>query len=307
MAKIKKMNKVDKYIASLNELTGKTVIITGANSGLGYEIARVALLKHAHVVMACRNKQRAEEAKTKLISDVESENISIELFDQSKIESVETFAKRIIEKYRDFYALVLNAGIFLPTEIVDEYHVSNVYKTNFLGPYRLVSCLKGFLEQSELERKIIIQGSVASFRYKYKNKDSFIYGEDAPLKQYALSKLCVSNLYVHFKNNNFNPYVKYLLCEPGVAYTNLFHNFKEWFKKIAFPFLKFFTNSAREGSLSACKLMCDVTSNGDYYRPGGIFTAIGLPKKGKYSKKAIFPEIIKDAEEALKNYGTTKQ
>ena len=132
MAKIKKMNKVDKYIASLNELTGKTVIITGANSGLGYEIARVALLKHAHVVMACRNKQRAEEAKTKLISDVESENISIELFDQSKIESVETFAKRIIEKYRDFYALVLNAGIFLPTEIVDEYHVSNVYKTNFL-------------------------------------------------------------------------------------------------------------------------------------------------------------------------------
>ena len=307
MAKNKKMNKVDRYIASLNDITGKTVIITGANSGLGYEMARVALLKHAHLVMACRSLERAESAKEKLIQETGSNDIVIEQFDQSEIDKIEIFAKRIIDKYPDFYALVLNAGIFLPKEIVDEYHISNVYRTNFLGAYKLVSCLKDFLDNSKIERRIIIQGSVASFRYKYKNKDKFIYGEVAPLKQYALSKLCISNVYVHFRDNNQNPYVKYLLCEPGVAFTNLFHNFKEWFKKIAFIYLKYFTNSSREGSLSGCKLMCDVAANGDYYRPRGIFPAVGLPKKAKYTKRAIFPNIISDAEEMLNNYGSSKE
>ena len=301
------MNKADRYIASLNDITGKTVIVTGANSGLGYEIARVALLKHARVVMACRNKKRAEEAKEKLIADTGLNNIVIELYDQSNISEIELFTKRIIDKYPDFYALVLNAGIFLPIEIVDEYHISNVYRTNFLGAYKLVSLLKSYLDRSNIERRVIIQGSVASFRYRYKNKDKFIYGEDAPLKQYALSKLCVSNVYVHFRDINQNPYVKYLLCEPGVAFTNLFHNFKKWFKNIAYPYLKLFTNSAREGSLSACKLMCDIVSNGDYYRPGGIFTAVGLPKKAKYTKRAIYPNIISDAEEILNNYGSSQE
>lgn len=303
MAKNKKMNKADRYIASLNDIDDKTVIITGANSGLGYEIARVALLKHAHVVMACRNLSRAESAKERLILDTGFNNVDIEQFDQSDIKGIKGFAERIIEKYPHFYALVLNAGIFLPSEVVDEYHISNVYRTNFLGAYKLVSCLKDFLDNSSEERRIIIQGSVASFRYKYKNKkNNFIYGEVAPLKQYALSKLCVSNVYVYFRDNNQNPYVKYLLCEPGVALTNLFHNFKEWFKKIAFIYLKYFTNSAREGSLSACKLMCDIAANGDYCRPRGFFTAVGLPTKAKYTKKAIFQEIITDAEEVLKNY-----
>ena len=301
------MNKADRYIASLNDITGKTVIVTGANSGLGYEIARVALLKHARVVMACRNKKRAEEAKEKLIADTGLNNIVIELYDQSNISEIELFTKRIIDKYPDFYALVLNAGIFLPIEIVDEYHISNVYRTNFLGAYKLVSLLKSYLDRSNIERRVIIQGSVASFRYRYKNKDKFIYGEDAPLKQYALSKLCVSNVYVHFRDTNQNPHAKYLLCEPGVAFTNLFHNFKKWFKNIAYPYLKLFTNSAREGSLSACKLMCDIVSNGDYYRPGGIFTAVGLPKKAKYTKRAIYPNIISDAEEILKNYGSSQE
>ena len=301
------MNKTDRYIASLHDISGKTVIITGANSGLGYETARVALLKHAHVVMACRSLERAESAKEKLIKDTGNDDIVIEQFDQADIQGTEAFAKRIIKKYPDFYALILNAGIFLPKEVVDEYHVSSVYRTNFLGAYVLMKHLKDFLDESESERRIIIQGSVASFRYRYKNKDKFIYGEMAQLKQYALSKLCVSNVYVYYRDNNKNPNVKYLLCEPGVAFTNLFHNFKEWFKKIAFIYLKYFTNSARVGSLSGCKLMCGAAANGDYYRPRGPFTAVGLPKKAKYSKRAIYPNIITDAEEVLKNYGSTKE
>ena len=142
------MNKTDRYIASLHDISGKTVIITGANSGLGYETARVALLKHAHVVMACRSLERAESAKEKLIKDTGNDDIVIEQFDQADIQGTEAFAKRIIKKYPNFYALILNAGIFLPKEVVDEYHVSSVYRTNFLGAYVLMKHLKDFLDES---------------------------------------------------------------------------------------------------------------------------------------------------------------
>ena len=297
-----KKNKTDKYINSLNDIKDKLVIITGANSGLGYEMSRVALLKGANLVMACRNIDRANAAKDKLIKETGIDKIIIEQYDQSSIESIRNFANTIKNKYGDFYSLVLNAGIFLPTEIVDELHISNVYKTNFIGAYTLLRYLKDFINNSKTERRIIIQGSVASFFYKYKNKDKLIYGEYKPFKQYSLSKLCVSNLFTYYRDNNFNPHVKYLLCEPGISTTNLFRNFKKWFKKLATPFFKICCNNSREGSLSGCKLMCDIASNGDYYKPRHLFSAKGLPKKSRYPRKFIFKDIINDGDIISKQY-----
>lgn len=302
MAKQKKKNKIERYIDSLNQIENKAVIITGANSGLGFEIAKTALNKGAKVVMACRSIEKADLAKEQLISETGSNNIVIEKYDQADIKSIHSFSRLIKDKYRDFYALVLNAGIFYPNEIVDEFHISNVYRTNFLGAYVLLDDLQDYLKAVKEEKRLIIQGSVASFFYKYKNKDNFIYGKDKPMKQYSLSKLCISNLYTHYRSINDNDHVKYLLCEPGVAFTNLFRNFKKWFKKISYPFLKHFSSSPREGSLSACKLLCEEVNNGDYYHPRGLFTARGLPKRGSFPKKYINEQILIDAKEILKNY-----
>ena len=302
MAKKTKKNKVDRYIDALHQIDGKLVIITGANSGLGFEMAKTALIKGAHVVMACRNQNRAEQAKERLINETGSHNVEIFIYDQSDFKSVSNFANAIKNQYSHFYALILNAGLFHPNEVVDEYHVSTVYRTNFLGAYELLKELKDYLGAVQEEKRIIIQGSVASFIKKYKNKDNFIYGKDKPFKQYSLSKLCCSNLHIYYRDNNTNPNVKYLLCEPGASSTGLFNSAPKWFKSAAIGFMKVFGNDAKEGSLSGCKLMCDVCANGDYYRPGHLFTAKGLPKMGKYPDKYIVPNIISDAEEALKQY-----
>ena len=297
-----KKNKISRYIDSLRGIENKTVIITGANSGLGFEMAKVALLKGAKVIMACRNLERAESAKTKLIDETGSQNIVIELYDQSDVKSIQHFAKLIKDKYSDFYALILNAGIFLPNDIIDEYHVSTVYRTNFIGIYILLKYLSDFLDNVDEEKRIVIQGSMSSYFYKYKNKDKFIFGEDKPLKQYSLSKLCCTNLFAHYRDNNLNHHVKYLLCEPGIATTDIYRNFKKWFKIISRPFFVIFTNSALEGSLSGCKLMCDAAANGDYYRPRHLFAAKGLPKKSQLPTKLINEDIIRDAKEMADMY-----
>lgn len=295
--KIKK--KVNDYIDALHHIDNKLVIITGANSGLGFEIAKIALIKGARVVMACRNIEKANAAKIALISLTGNKNIEIEVFDQSDFASVKHFAKTIENKYNDFYSLVLNAGIMFPKEVVDKDNISTVYRTNFLGAFLLLKELDDLIRNSKSERRIIIQGSLASFAHKYKKSEKFINGTCSSKKQYCLSKLCCSNLYVYYRDNNKNVNVKYLLCEPGVAATNLFNNMTGWVKKVTYFLLYKFSNNSLVGSLNACKVMCDVAANGDYYRPGQLFTMRGLPKKGIFPSKFIFPKIIEDGNKMI--------
>ena len=296
------MKKSKKYINELHNIENKIVIITGSNSGLGYQMAKISLIKGAYVVMACRNKVRAEDAKEKLIKETNSEKIIIEEYDQSNIASIHNFAKTIQNKYPNFYALVLNAGIMRPQENVDEFHISNVYKTNFIGAKILLDDLDNFIQETSEEKRIIIQGSLATFIYEYKNKNKFIYGEYNAFKQYCLSKCCCSNLFVYYRDKNKNPYVKYLLCEPGVASTMLFKNCSHFLEKVFWNFCKFCSNDSETGSLSGCKLICDVVANGDYYHPKHLFTIKGLPKKDTFPKKYIFPSIISDAKDIIEMY-----
>ena len=246
------MNKTDKYLASLQN-GNKTVIVTGANSGLGYQISKTVLLKGGTVVMACRNLEKAKKAKESLVEETGSDRVLIESYDQSSLKSVYNFINIIKTKYSHFDSLVLNAGIYRPKEKVDEFHVSTVYRTNFIGLLALLTELKPFLDETEKEKRIIIQGSLSSFLYKYKKKDKFIYGTFGPFKQYSLSKLCCTNAFAFFRDNNHNPYVKYLLCEPGIANTNIYQNYPKWVRVLAPLFIGIFANDAKKGSLSACK------------------------------------------------------
>ena len=297
-----KKNKTDRYIDSLHDIKDKLVIVTGANRGLGFETARVALLKGARVVLACRNTQRAEDAKEQLIKETGNENVVVEAFDQSSVKSIHAFTSLIKEKYNDFYSIVLNAGIMPRKKDNDEFNIANVYRTNYIGPMIFMNDIIDLLNDSNVERRIIIQGSMVSFIHKYVHKNSFIHGEEKPMKLYALSKLCVSNLYVHYRDNNHNRNIKYLLCEPGIAATNLFGSVNKVFDSIAGLFFKIFGNTARTGALSGCKLMCDAAANGDYYRPRYLKSAKGLPKKVEFPKEFIFKDIIEDAQEIVEMY-----
>ena len=82
---------------TLNDITsleGKTFIVTGANSGLGYEITRILTQNDAQVIMACRNPEKAQEAQRKL-----GGNTIIELLNLSSLDSIRDFTARVNEKY----------------------------------------------------------------------------------------------------------------------------------------------------------------------------------------------------------------
>src|SRR5438309_343934 len=93
------------------DLHGKTAIVTGANSGLGYETAK-ALARHgADVVMACRDEGRGTEAVERLHAEVPDASVELSLLDLADLASVRKFAEAYAGERQKLDILVNNAGV----------------------------------------------------------------------------------------------------------------------------------------------------------------------------------------------------
>ena len=95
---------------SKNRLDGKITIITGSNTGIGYETALDFAKRGAHVIMACRDMKKAEKAAQTIINLTGNKNIDVEYLDLSDLDTVRSFASKIISKYNKLDLLVNNAG-----------------------------------------------------------------------------------------------------------------------------------------------------------------------------------------------------
>uniref|UniRef100_A0A3Q3QDV1 Uncharacterized protein n=1 Tax=Monopterus albus TaxID=43700 RepID=A0A3Q3QDV1_MONAL len=98
---------------SEERLDGKTVIITGANTGVGKETARDLARRGARIVMACRDLERAEEARTDILEDTGNENVVIRKLDLSDMKSIRAFAELIKKEEKQVNVLINNAGIMM--------------------------------------------------------------------------------------------------------------------------------------------------------------------------------------------------
>lgn len=118
----------------MGTLDGKTMIVTGANAGIGKEAARALAARGAHVVMVCRNPDKGKAA----LDDIQQVGeASLVLCDLSSMKSVEDAAEEILQTYDRIDVLLNNAGLILPSreESVDGYELT--FATNHLGPFHL--------------------------------------------------------------------------------------------------------------------------------------------------------------------------
>lgn len=122
----------------------RNVIITGANSGLGFETAKyIAKDSRYHVILACRNKEKAEQAKEKIVSETGNVQVETMTIDTSSLSSVRKFADEYLARNEKLYALVNNAGISSMGhhKEMTEDGFDIVFETNYLGHFLLVQLL----------------------------------------------------------------------------------------------------------------------------------------------------------------------
>lgn len=170
----------------------KNVIITGANSGLGFETAKkIAVYEEYRVILACRNAEKAETAKDIIIAETGNENVEVMILDTSLLASVRAFVDAYLSKYYTVDVLINNAGISPMRETgttAEGFEV--VFATNYLGHFLLTQLL---LPHFSAAGRII---SVTSDMHnppggiEWRGVEYLAHEAMADRRRYSYSKLC---------------------------------------------------------------------------------------------------------------------
>lgn len=146
--------------ADIPNLTGKTVIVTGANSGLGYEVTLALATKGAHVVMACRNAEKGEQAAALVRKQQPNASLVIMELDLASLASVRRFAHAFQQQYATLDILCNNAGLMaIPRrETADGFEMQ--FGTNHLGHFALTGLLLTPLLQTPGARVVTVSSGL---------------------------------------------------------------------------------------------------------------------------------------------------
>lgn len=123
------------------DLTGKVIIITGANSGLGLESTNVLAAKGATIVMACRNLSKAEAAKAEVLADNPAAKVDVIQLDNASLASVRAFAEAFKARYDRLDVLLNNAGVMAIPRTLTEDGFEMQLGVNHLGHFALTGLL----------------------------------------------------------------------------------------------------------------------------------------------------------------------
>lgn len=268
--------------ADMPDLTGKVIIVTGANSGIGFEAAKEFARKRAEVILACRNMEKAQVALDSLQAELPNAKATIMQLDLASQSSVHQFADEFLARYDRLDILVNNAGIMMVPYGTTEDGFERQLGTNHLGHFALTGLL--------IERLLSTPGSrvvnVSSGAHRMGTMDfanlNYDGGSDySPTGAYGRSKL--ANLLFTYELQRRYEAVGAdaiaVAAHPGVSDTNLgTHLYDRWYFKLLAPFMERFLQGADMGALPTIRAAVDSDVAGaDYYGPDGFMEQRGYP------------------------------
>lgn len=289
------MNKNIWTIDEIDDLTGKVFLVTGANSGIGYEATKVFASKGALVIMACRNLEKAGEAKNKILHEHPKASLDIIQLDLTSFKSIKNFSNMVIEKYDRLDVLLNNAGIMTVPYGSTEDGLELQIGVNHFGHYYLTLNLIDLINKTENSRIV----NIASIAHKYGNinKDTFHYEKGkrySKSRAYAQSKL--SNLLFTYKLKDKlekqNSKITVLAAHPGVSSTNLGRHIKGGSLRWVQRSLHLIIQSQERGALPGIRACTDKSvKSGQYYGPNSLFEIKGDPVLVNSSRKSYKKEL----------------
>ncbi|WP_049926299.1 oxidoreductase [Halopiger goleimassiliensis] len=268
--------------------TGRTVVVTGANSGIGLETTRELARNGASVIMAVRSVDRGEDAADDLREDVPDADLRVEACDLASLESVRSFADRIADA--DLDVLINNAGVMAIPRSETEDGFETQFGVNHLGHFTLTGLLlESLLERSDDDppARIVTVSSGLHERGEIDFDD--LHGEDEydPWDAYAQSKLA-NVLFAYELERRLltaDANAQSMAVHPGYADTRLQYRGPEQRGSRLRVALNRVTNAvlAQSADAGALPTLYAATAldaeGGAYYGPGGFMNMRGAPER----------------------------
>lgn len=276
--------------ADIPDQSGKCMIVTGANTGLGFEVAKALAAKRARVLLACRDQGKADAAIAAIRQETPAADLAFLPLDLADLASVRRAAEIAAAEPR-LDALVNNAGVMFPPLMRTKDGFELQFGVNHLGPFALTALLLPKLAQTPGSR-VVITASLAHNGGNLEWDDLNAVKDYKRAKRYSDSKLANALFLVELDRRlraAGSPVIA-AGCHPGVAATELMRH--------SGPFRFFnslfgvFLNTAEKGALPALQAATapDVVPGG-YYGPQGMGEMRGASGPAKLSKAARDPEL----------------
>ena len=273
-------------------MDGKRVVVTGANSGIGFEGTKAFARAGATVVMACRSTERGERAASQVREAVPDATLDVRRCDLADLASVRDFAAGVRGTYDELHVLCNNAGVMaVPRSETDDGFETQL-GVNHLGHFALTGHLLDRLVTSTGESRIITQSSGAHTMGEVDFADLHREGSYGKWEAYGQSKLANLLFAYELQRRLADAGVegtKSVACHPGYADTNLQYRGPEASgSRVRYGLMKVantvFAQSAPKGALPMLyAATAPDVKGGDYYGPGGFLGMRGPPERQESS------------------------
>jgi len=280
--------------SEISSQAGKNILITGANSGLGFEAATVLSQKGANIILAVRDLKKGKEAVAKIKSKNPDAKLELMSLDLADLEDVQIFSAAFHQKFSKLHVLMNNAGLMYPAKReVTKQNFEIQFGTNHLGHFALTGLLLDLIKATSASR-VVTQSSIM---HKVK---ADIYFDDLnwsksynKVKAYSQSKLAnllfTYELDRQFKAHHINAIA--VASHPGYTDTNL----QRTSGLLARIMNKLMAQNVTMGTLPILRAATeDHLMGGEYFGPVKMFELRGFPEKVKSSDKSYNTKTAKD-------------
>jgi NAD(P)-dependent dehydrogenase (short-subunit alcohol dehydrogenase family) len=276
--------------ADVPSQAGKCVVVTGANTGLGFEAARILAARGARVLLACRSEDKARGAMARISAETPAAHLAFLPLDQADLDSVRRAADQAANEPR-IDVLINNAGVMIPPLTRTAQGFELQFGVNHLGTFALTGLLLKKLAEQPGSRVVV----TASLAHKNGNIDFADLNAEksySRMQRYSDSKL--ANM-LHFTELDrrlraADMPISAMGCHPGGAATDLGRHIGP-LGILLLP-LALVMNSARQGAFPTLQAATDPqAAGGDYFGPQGMFEARGNSGKASRTRQSQDTEL----------------
>ena len=266
--------------------TGKRIIVTGANSGIGFHTALELARAGAEVTLASRNPQRVREAVKRIMTAIPDAFVRTGTIDTSDPESVTRFAESQLTDSRPIDMLINNAGIMaLPKREVSVDGHELQFATNVLGPFRLTGLLLPAILKASAPRVVTVSSFAHTRGGPTPVTDLDSEASYAPVRAYSKTKL-ENILFTRELQRRAGDRLLATCCHPGASRTNLGNNTVYYMNLITFFMQPMLQGAAQGAEPTLMAATYPEAKPGAYYGPGGLFKLRGHPIEAKTTDSA---------------------
>jgi NAD(P)-dependent dehydrogenase (short-subunit alcohol dehydrogenase family) len=226
-------------------MKNKICIVTGATSGIGLETAKALAQKKYHIVMACRNVEKARHVRENIIDQTGNNDISVIELDLSSLSSIDSFVSSFKSRFDRLDVLINNAGVYSDKQALTKEGFELTIGVNFIGAYYLTQKLLPIIKTTPKAR-IVNVSSIVGLTYGKKNAWDF-YDIEYGYKSYKESKLAQILFTIELAKWLENDDVTVNVLHPGIVGTNIWSG-DTLLHKVTQPLMKLIFCSPKKGA-----------------------------------------------------------